>query len=414
LADAAVEEIRAGARRRRSVTVVVMLVAAGTMFLGAAHKSLCFGEGFYEHSVTDICYTDLLPLYRAEQLDSGKIPYLQADNEYPVLTGLFMWVASLPVNDREAFFIANAVPLFLLGLLTAYLLARVVGRRALFFAAAPTLALYAFLNWDLIAVALMTAGLVAYLRRRDVAAGVLLGLGTAAKVFPGFMLPPLALDRARGRAWRGVALLLVSSAVAWLAVNLPVAIASPRGWAYGFRFNAERPVQWATLWFVGCRVLPVFCRSVPLVDVLSLAMFLTGVGVVWYVKSRWEPGYPAWTLGFPILIVFLLTNKVYSPQYSIWLLPWFALVLPDVRVFLAFEAADVFEVITEFRWIGAATGQGAGAPRWLLLIAILCRAAVLLWMLWSYLRTEIALVAPRGVIEPLPDQRALAPEATSS
>lgn len=382
-------------RSRRVTRGVVLAVAACTMAIGAAHKSACLGEReFLERSLSFVCYSDLMPLYEAEQLDVGKVPYLQAQNEYPVGTGLFMWVASLPAQDKTTFFVSNVVLLSMLGLATAWLLYGVVGRRALFFAAAPTLAFYAFLNWDLLAVALMTAGLVAFLRRRDVAAGALLGLGAAAKLFPGLVLPPLAIDRGRERRWRGVALLVGSAAVTWLALNLPVAIAAPDEWTFTFRFNAERPTHWATLWFVGCRVLPVVCRNVGLVNTLSLALFLGGVLVAWMLKSRLEPRFPAWTFGFAVLVIFLLTNKVYSPQYSLWLLPWFALVLPRLRPFLAFEAADLFVFVTEFRWLGAATGAGAGVPRWLFLTAVLTRAAVLLWLLWLYLWRSTAAVAP--------------------
>jgi uncharacterized membrane protein len=392
---------------------VVLVFAFCTMALGAAHKSACFSGDFTERSLTLFCYSDFIPLYEAEELDEGRIPYFEAANEYPVGTGLFMWIASWPVNDGESFFAVNAVLLAILGLLTAWLLYGVVERRALFFAAAPTLAFYAFLNWDLLAVALMTAGLVAFLRRRDVASGIALGLGVAAKVFPGLVLPPLVVDRVRERSWRGAALLVGSAAVVWLALNLPVAIATPSGWSWTFRFNAERPTHWATLWFVGCRVLPGFCRSVPLVNVASLVLFLGGVVGVWHLKSRFEPGFPSWTLGFPILLVFLLMNKVYSPQYSLWLLPWFALVLPDLRAFLAFEAADAFVFVTEFRWLGTATGVGAGVPRWLFMTTVLIRAAVLLWLLWAYLRSPTAAVAPRRA-PPAPAQSAREPEAISA
>ena len=68
----------------------------------------------------------------------------------------------------------------------------------------------------------------------------------------------------------------------------------------------------------------------------------------------------AWLLGLvafvgrqPLILAylvagFLLTNKVYSPQYGLWLLPWFALVFPDLRIFLAFEATEVAVFITRF------------------------------------------------------------------
>ena len=40
-------------------------------------------------------------------------------------------------------------------------------RRALWFALAPTLAVQAFVNWDLLAVALAVAATLAFFRRRD-------------------------------------------------------------------------------------------------------------------------------------------------------------------------------------------------------------------------------------------------------
>lgn len=380
-------------RPTRLTAGIVVLVAGGTMAIGAAHKSLCL-EDLTTRTVTLLCYSDLIPLYEAEELDAGKIPYLEAANEYPVGTGLFMWIASWPVDNAHTFYAVNALFLMVFGLATAWLLYETVRDRALFFAAAPTLALYAFLNWDLLAVALMTAAVVAFLRGRDAASGALVGLGAATKVFPALVLPPLVLDRVRARSLRAGALVLVAAGGTWLALNLPVLIASPSGWSWTFRFNAERPVHWATLWHVGCRVIPAVCRSVPLVNVLSLVLFVGAVLGVWYLKERSEPRFPAWTLGFPLLLLFLLTNKVYSPQYSLWLLPWFALVLPDVRAFLAFEAADAFVFVTEFRWLGGATGAGAGVPRWLFLLAVLMRAAVLMWLVLAYVRRSMLATAP--------------------
>ena len=51
-------------------------------------------------------------------------------------------------------------------------------------------------------------------------------------------------------------------------------------------------------------------------------------------------------------MVFLLTNKVYSPQYGLWLLPWFALALPNPTLFVLFELSDVAVFVTRFTWFG--------------------------------------------------------------
>ena len=58
---------------------------------------------------------------------------------------------------------------------------------------APGLVLTAYINWDLLAVALGAGALWAWSRRSPLTAGVLIGLGTAAKLYPAFLLLPLLL-----------------------------------------------------------------------------------------------------------------------------------------------------------------------------------------------------------------------------
>ena len=91
----------------------------------------------------------------------------------------------------------------------------------------------------------------------------------------------------------------------------------------------------------------------------------------------------------PLLVIFLLTAKVYSPQYSLWLLPWFALAVPDLRLFLAFEAADVAVFFTEFSWLGRHTGFG-GVSVAVVEIAVLARMIVLAACLVAYARAPSA------------------------
>lgn len=333
------------------------------------------------------CYTDIVPLYQLEGLRAGKVPYLEARNEYPVGTGLFMWITSLPVDSEGPFFAVNAFLLALLALAIAALLHRQTGSRAFYFTLAPALVLYSFLNWDLLPVALATAGTIAFLRGRDRSSGLLLGLGAAAKVFPGLLVLPFALERWR-RGERDRAHLLAGwAAAAWVALNLPFAVVALGRWSYFFRFSSARPPTPGTLWYAACRALTGerVCAHVTLVNGLSVVAFVAISIVVWRLRVSRDPDFARWTFAFPLLVVFLLTNKVYSPQYSLWLLPWFALVLPDVRLFVAYELTDVAVFFTEFSYIGRIFGYG-GLPFWPLEIAVVARAAVLVAILVSYVR----------------------------
>lgn len=369
---------------RARTLAIVLGVAILTLVLGFLQKSPCLGP-WDGRQYTLLCYSDIVPLFHTERLDEGAVPYLEADNEYPVLTGLAMALAGIPADSSRSFFVWNALMLGALGLVTAGALARLVGRRALFFAAAPTLLIYAFVNWDLVAVAAATLGTWAFLRRRDGLAGLALGVGAAAKLYPGLLVIPFAVQRLRERGADRAGLIAGTAAGAWLAVNLPFALLAPERWSLFFRFSAERPADWDSIWHVTQRHLD-WPGSTGAVNLVAGVAFVGLAAGLWLAASRLRPGFPAWTFGFPLIAAFLLTGKVYSPQFSLWLLPWFALALPRLPVFLAFSAAEVAVFVTRFRWFAEMAGQDGGVPFWTFEVAILARAAVLVWALALWVR----------------------------
>ena len=160
----------------------------------------------YAHS----CYSDIPPLYFGRGLADGEVPFIgqPADRrvEYPVLTGVAMWVAArlVPASIHEPgarslrFFDVNALLLAVAAGVAAWATARTHRRRpwdAALFAAAPLLALNFTINWDMYAVALLALAMLAWSRDRPVATGVLIGLGAAAKFYPLFVLGPILLDQ---------------------------------------------------------------------------------------------------------------------------------------------------------------------------------------------------------------------------
>jgi hypothetical protein len=397
---------------------VVLLCVAATLAVGHALKASCVhGDWSDGRPFTYLCHTDIIPLLGNEQLLGDRLPYLDpceetggTCDEYPVLTEWMMRLtasASGPHNAR--FFYANAALLWLAALWTAFCLHVMVGRRALYFALAPTLAIYATLNLDLLAVALATGATLAYLRRRDIAAGALLGLAAAAKVYPALFVFPFVAGRLHGREPdRGIHLAW-AAAGSWIALNLPFALAGTTGWLEFFRYSSVRPADWDSLWFIGCeQATGMGCTNTRLVNIGFIVLFLGWVATVWYLKAKRQPGFPRWTLGFPILVIFLLTNKVYSPQYSVWLLPWFALALPELRLFLAFEAADVAVFVTRFSWFGLLDGRHnglAGTPLGGFELSVLIRALILILCVIAWVRRrEPAPSIAEPIVSPEPNQ----------
>ncbi|MFL5735942.1 MAG: glycosyltransferase family 87 protein [Actinomycetota bacterium] len=399
---------------RRTGLGLVLLCLSGSLIVGFVLKQPCAsGEWQDGRQYRQLCYSDIVPLYTSEQLAGGRLPYLDSCrpsayqcDEYPVVTMYVMRVAawlvpggqgpSPPVTDVDfsTFFAANATVIAAAAFVTVIATYAVVGRRALYVALAPTLLIYAFVNWDMIAVMFATLGVVAYLRRRNVRAGAFLGLGTAAKLFPGLLAIPLVLGRLRERDPDGAIYLSWATLGSWLVVNLPFALAGFAGWSTFFRFNATRSPDYDSLWYIGCRTLTgnTYCTHVQAIGLASFLVFAGGSVLVWRLKASRYPDFPAWTFGFPLLVVFLLSNKVYSPQYGLWLLPWFAWTLPDLRVFAAFEIADVGVFVTRFAWFGHLDphigGWVDGVTYTMFEVTVLVRAAVLVWAVVAWVRRQ--------------------------
>ena len=155
-------------RTGRVLAIGVVLGVVGTL-LAVAFKWRCGIPAGLEGQYLQICYSDVPPLFFAERLDVGAVPYLDHPVEYPPLTGLWMWLAALPSTTAAAFFGWTSALFVVSGGIVGGLLARTVGvRRTLVFAAAPTLWVSGAVNWDLPSLALATAGLVAHRRGRAV------------------------------------------------------------------------------------------------------------------------------------------------------------------------------------------------------------------------------------------------------
>ncbi|MFF2651611.1 glycosyltransferase family 87 protein [Streptomyces sp. NPDC058045] len=345
---------------------VVLLVMLGMFALGMVQKFPCYdGAWFFGASsqYTHACYSDIPHLYQGRGFADGLLPYfdkLPGDMdylEYPVLTGAFMELTALltkgtvrllPGADgiqlqEQVYWMVNAGLLMVCAAVLAVSVTRTHRRRpwdGLLVALAPALALTATVNWDLLAVALTAWAMLLWSRGRALAFGILLGLATAAKLYPVLLLGPLLVLCWRAGTWRPFRTAVLGTAAAWLATNLPVMLYAPEGWAKFYGFSRERGVDFGSFWLVLSQHMdqPLGTSTVNTLAILLMIAACAGVAALALTAPR-RPRFAQ--LALLVVAAFVLTNKVYSPQYVLWLIPLAALARPRWRDFLIWQACEV-------------------------------------------------------------------------
>jgi uncharacterized membrane protein len=360
---------------------IVLALVCLTLSLHWVQKSPCQDGAWADYKqYKQMCYTDVLALYYAEHLSDGQVPYRDHAVEYPVLTGAFMGLLGLPVhalgkdrpniNQGEWFYNLNVVVLGVIAIASVGALLALRRRRpwdVAMFAASPALLVTATVNWDLLAVGFAVFGIYAWSRRRPAVAGILLGLGTAAKLWPGFLFIPLLLLGLRARRLRETLTASVLGVVVWLAVNLPVAVAYPTSWKTFFNLNQTRAIDWGTLWYLGVHfpfvgTLPGFDTlqsKISTVNYLQYTLFALScvfIGLLIFAAPR-RPRFGQ--VAFLVVAAFLVFSKVWSQQYVLWLLPLAVLARPRWGAFLVWQAAEVLYFCAFYGELLNASGKQA-------------------------------------------------------
>ena len=365
---------------------VALAVACVVLGLGVLADAGCHSDQWERRGDrelwTGLCYSDVAFLYRERGLADGLV-YRDAPLEYPVLTAAVIQAsanvasaladaagssddaAGQVLTGGVRFYDVTAVLMGLAALGAVVATARTVPRRpwdAMLVAASPVLLLTATINWDLLAVALTSLAILAWTRDRHGLAGLMVGLGAAAKLYPVLLLGPmlvLALRAADRRRALGDFLSTLGTALAaWVAVNLPVYLWAPDGWRHFYTFNSERGADLGSPWYALDLLVPDLLPDRIEPVLLTSAVVLLGLVVALGLAAPEPPRLAQ--LAFLAVAAFLLVNKVWSPQYALWLLPLAALARPRWRDLLIWQAAEVLYFVAV--WWHLATLYDSSSP----------------------------------------------------
>ena len=398
------------------VPVRVLLALVTVVFaLGLVQRVPCLDTAWSNDAARygKMCYSDVPYLYTARGFAEGQWPYAEDGGryqamEYPVGISYLAWVAAEitllrpsgpPLAQRAAidptllwgqpgmveevddYFFVTAFLLLGCALLAAWFVAGTHRGRpwdALPFVLSPCLLVTGLINWDLLAVALLAGALWAWSRDRPLLTGVLIGLGTATKLYPLFLLGAVLVLAWRARRPAPFLWALLGAVVSWVLANAPALLTGPARWRFFWTFNADRAADLGSPWLVlshqGVNV------SAGAINTWSWLLFgLACAGVL--VLGLRAPRAPRLAqLGFLVVAAFLLVNKVYSPQYVLWLLPLAVLARPRWRDLLVWQAGELVYFAAVWAYLGGwLTGSvGDAAPFYDL--AILVRMAAELYL----------------------------------
>lgn len=186
-------------------------------------------------------------------------------------------------------------------------------------------------RFDLVPTALLVLGLLFALRERWALAGALLGLGAAAKWTPALACALLVVWLVSRRRRRLAAAHALAFAGVFIALHLPFLVWSPGHTVYAYRYFHGQGVTGESIWYL--LLAPAGSATVPLqqfwlpahvpgwvnpsTTVVQAVVLLALAVAAWRVRA--SPG-AAVAIAAIAPVLFLLLNRVFSPQYLVLML----------------------------------------------------------------------------------------------
>ncbi|WP_147103716.1 glycosyltransferase family 87 protein [Nesterenkonia populi] len=368
---------RMGPRREGFWTlprVLLALTAVGVL-LSALSMQHCRANGWGGVEVYHYgCYSDVAALWSGRDFaESPWAPFLEdlSTFEYPVLTMLLASLAASVTHGLDGLtdgywehrtgllfwdvtFLTAALCWFALVLVTM----RAARHRpwdAAIVALSPAIIFGIGINWDIYPALALAGAILLAQRQRWAWAGLLIGVGASFKLYPLFMLGALFTLAVRRQLRKDDAAaahpedapdlaslvrFTAAGAAAWAVLNVPAMLISWESWVRFYEFSSERGAGYSSIWHVW-QTLAEQGPDADTVSTLSFLLFLACCAAV-FVLGMTAPVPPRMVqLLFLIVAAFCIANKVYSPQFMLWLAPLIVLAAPRMRDVIIWHAVQL-------------------------------------------------------------------------
>jgi len=417
---------------RAAYAVAGLLLLGSYLLLARSLPEVRAGFDYTRWALQHGIYSDVLALSLEHYVRVGHVvhplPYVHDRIEYPVLLGFVLWLPAWLPGGPPMWFAVEGVLTAAATFGTIHLVGRVRPTAAWWIAACPALLTDAAINWDLIGIFFMVAAVVWFSEERHAWSGTAAGVGVCFKLFP-VAVAPMALAALGSRWWRATtrgdapprvepgkraapmpdgpepsdrkpARGRAADLRRWAApfvvvcgvVFLPLLAVAPSNTWWFVRFNDTRMAK-DSLWGLLALGLPRtvdrngFANPASLLIVVAVIVF--GAWRVWRIPPE-RHGRGVALATAMVVIVWMAVNKIWNPQYVLWVFAAGALASLPAAFGVTLGAFSIYDWWFEFHLrlpsrplAFASVGQSSVAIRVVLFGLMAGWAARELWRLAS-------------------------------
>jgi uncharacterized membrane protein len=307
----------------------------------------------------------------ANQIMQGSLPYRDFPLEYPPFSLFFFILPRLFASTYIPYavlFEIEVVVFVLIGLFVINDIARRLGRAPWKMLTVYTLAVLAMgpitgQQYDIFPAVLVLLAVYSFWRGKHEISWGLLALGTLAKIYPIVVAPLFLIYYIRNRQYRYIWSGLLAFLLISLVILLPFLILSPHSLWGVYSYHDQRGIQLEstyssfllladklglvavhpTFGFGSWNVSGSIENELATSSTFILILFLLLAYFYIYIRTRQEKIDVMQTGAFSLLavLIVLITSKILSPQYLIWLIP----LLPFVTGRWRYAVWTIFVVI---------------------------------------------------------------------
>ena len=274
----------------------------------------------------------------------GMVPYVDFSVEYPQLffiAALLPLIPAIIIQDANAYIPAFRVLMSIFDILTAVLVYLIAIRlfdqkkaliSGILYAASFASTYFVITKYDPFPTFLLMLSIFLFIYGKEFGGYFTSGIGFLAKWFPAITIPYyLMFDLKRKRIKKEIIRALLVTTFAILIIILPFLILNYNGFLGTYTRHIGRSSEAFSLIFYIDFILnnlAGFTRSFEAVSIFL--MVILELLFIWYYWKYKKADYKILcSFIFFSIFIFVILNKVFSPQYMLWLTPFFALFLAD-------------------------------------------------------------------------------------